>query len=367
METARRAGDVAVIAIASGIVIAIGMGSAPGARAQVDTEIECSLVVRPVWVDPGGARVRATPDRFLLEAIDDGAVVRAAGDAWQVRAGSMRVAFRLIDRVTGAVVLEDTAALACGRELDAPPPEVIPLVPQRAFRGSTMTRSRVDHRGSCGGHGGPEQWYRVTLDHPSHLGLRLVSEFDAAIYVREGSIDGPEIVCRDHASLLETVEMELEAGTYFVAVDGTGAHGRYRLVSFEDPIDPRALDPIVRAELVPGAQLDGELVRTASRYEASCGGTLAPEHVYALRIDRPSLVAVSLESRFDAALYLVSADGSEIACQRAAGLPHDLRLPSVTAELAPGIYYVIVDGESGSAGVGRYHLAARGAGLLNAE
>lgn len=348
----------------AGVVVLL-LSVAARASAQVDTEIECSLVVRPVWVEAGGARVRATPERFALEPIGEGVVVQAAGDGWRVRAGSMRVEYRLLDRTTGAIVLEDAAELACGRELDPPAPEVIALVPQRAFRGSTMTRSRVDQRGSCGGAGGPEQWYEVRLDRPTHLGLRLVSEFDAAIYVREGSIAGPEIACQDRASLLETVEMELEAGTYFVAVDGTGTHGRYRLVSFEEQIDPRALDPIVRAELVPGAHLEAELVRTTSRYQASCGGGLAPEHVYSLRVDRPSLVSIALESRFDAALYLLSADGTEIGCQSAAGLPSDLRLPSVTAELAAGIYYVVVDGEGGNAGVGHYRLTARGAGLLN--
>lgn len=338
------------------------------ASAQVAAEIECTLVVRPVWIDPStGARVRATPERFLLDPIGEGVAIAAAGDGWQVRAGTVRVEYRLIDRVTGAVVLEDSASLACGRALAPPPPEVIPLVPQRAFRGSTMTRSRRDDRGSCGGAGGPEQWYEVRLDQPTHLGLRLVSEFDAALYVREGSIDGPEIACRDRASLLETIEIELAAGVYFVAVDGTGTHGRYRLVSFQDPVDPRALDPIVRAELSAGARVDAELVRTASRYQASCGGELAPEHVYALRVDRPSLVSVALESGFDAALYLLGANGSEIACTAANGMPSDVRMPTVTAELAPGIYYVVVDGWTGDSGLGRYRLVARGAGLLNAQ
>jgi hypothetical protein len=99
------------------------------------------------------------------------------------------------------------------------------------------------------------------------------------------------------------------------------------------------------------------LVPAVSRRRGSCGGEEAPEHVYALRVDRPSFVSVRLTSRFDSALYLLEPDGAEVACRRTLGWPHTRRRSRVRAELAPGVYYVVVDGESGYAGTGRYRLA----------
>jgi hypothetical protein len=298
-----------------------------------------------------------------MRPVGDGVEVEADGDGWRVRAGAVRVSYELVDRQDGDVVLRETVRLSCGN--DAPPspaPEltvapgrdVIPLVTHRVFRGATMTRSRVDDHGTCGGHEGPEQWYVVRLDAPARLGLRLVSEFDATIYVREGSITGPEIACADRAARLETVDINLGAGVYYAAVDGTGSYGRYRLMSFEEDVDPRALEaaprPVERDTL-------SELVPAASRHEASCGGQQAPEHVYTLRVDRPSFVSVRLTSRFDSALYVMDAGGIEVGCRATLGWPREQRRSHVRAELPAGLYYVVVDGESAYAGTGLYQLA----------
>jgi hypothetical protein len=312
-----------------------------------------------------GGRVRATPDRYELRPVGEGARADAGGDGWTVRSASVDVEYELVDRRTGDVVMHDRAHLACGMGArDVLPAsaavggrEVIELVPGRVFRGATLTRGMEDDAGSCGGRAGPEQWYVVHLAAPAHLGLRLVSEFDAALYVREGSIDGPEIACRDQAALLETLETNLEAGTYYVAVDGSGTHGRYRLVSFEETIDPRALESVPRGEMgATQREVAGEIVAATSRYRASCGGDEAPEHVYALRLDAPTRVALTLASRFDAALYLVAADGAELDCASTLGFSRAVRRSIVGAELDTGLYYVIVDGESRLAGTGRYRL-----------
>ncbi|HJL19523.1 MAG TPA: hypothetical protein RMH99_27925 [Sandaracinaceae bacterium LLY-WYZ-13_1] len=331
-----------------------------GARLAAETELRCSVAVRPYLRDMlTGERVLAAPDRFAMRPVGDGVRIEAEGDAWRVRAGSMRVSYELVDRRTGDVVLRETVRLSCGNG-GAPDAEtasgrdVIRLRTDRVYRGATLTRTRHDDHGSCGGHEGPEQWYVVRLDEPARLNLRLVSEFDATLYVREGSIGGSEIACRDRAARLETLDINLEAGVYYVAVDGSGTHGRYRLVSFEDAVDPRAL-PVAprRAE----RDTRSVLVPAASRRHGSCGGDQAPEHVYALRVDRPSFVSVRLTSRFDSALYLVRPGGAEVACRRTLGWPRTRRRSHVRAELEPGTYYVVVDGESGYAGTGRYRLA----------
>lgn len=345
--------------------IEVRHGSARGgARTSAQTELRCSLAVRPYLVDLAtGARVPATPDRFELRPVGRGVTIQPLGDGWAIRAGLVRIEYELVDRRTAEVVLRETVALHCGSEPPASPPsetrsgEIIELVPGRVFRGATMTRGLFDHRGSCGGDEGPEQWYVVRLASPTLLTLRLVSEFDAALYVREGAIDGPEIACRDRYARLETLSINLDAGVYYVAVDGTGTHGRYRLTSFEDPVDPRALGPVPQAELSNHQTLEAELVPARSLYAASCGGEHAPEHVYRFRLDRPTFVSLRLASRFDAALYLLEANGAEIECRSAVGLPHETRRSRIGAELGPGTYYVVVDGERATTPLGRYRLA----------
>ncbi len=335
-----------------------------GAHLTAETELRCSLAVRPYLVDLAtGGRVRATPDRFELRPVGSGALVEARGEGWTIRSGSVRLEYEIVDRQSGDVVLRQAVQLACGEPEPArpqPAPErgdVIELRPDRVYRGATMTRGLSDDYGSCGGQEGPEQWYVVRLDRPTRLNLRLVSEFDAALYVRAGSRHGPEIACRDDYAQLETFDINLDAGVYYVAVDGTGTHGRYRLVTFEDPVDPRAFTPVPRDEIGNHQSLDGELVPARSSYQGSCGGAEAPEHVYWFRLDRPSFVSVRLESRFDSALYLLASEGSELGCQSVMGLLGDTRESSVTAELRPGIYYVVVDGENDRAMAGRYHVA----------
>lgn len=335
-------------------------GSASGgATLRAETELRCSIAARPYLVDYAtGERVLATPDRFEMRPVGEGVVIAASGDGWTIRSGSVRIEYELIDRASGEVVLHETVALSCG----APPaPErrdedAIELVPGRVFRGATMTRSRLDDHGGCGGEEGPEQWYVVRLDAPTRLGLRLVSEFDAALYVRAGSKNGPEIACRDDHALLETLEINLPAGVYYVAVDGTGTHGRYRLMEFTAPADPRAFERAPRAPITNHERIGAELVPAPSSYQASCGGDQAPEHVYWFRIDRPSFVALRLASTFDASLYLLAADGAELGCRSAIGLRHDVRRSDLRTEIEPGLYYVVVDGESGRSGTGPYAL-----------
>lgn len=334
-----------------------------GASTPVESELRCTLGVRPYLVDLyRGARVRATPDRFLMRPVGAGVEARVEGDGWLLRAAAVDVEYELVDRATGDVVLRERVALACGRSPlpSAEPaaariPGIIPLHPGRVFRGATLTRG-PDDAGSCGGQAGPEQWYEVRLERPSRLGLRLVSEFDAALYLREGSPTGPELRCHDEPGRLETMEINLPPGAYYVAVDGTGTHGRYRLVAFEEAIDPQVFPPVPRGEVELGGRRQGTLLSAPSHYHGSCGGVQAPEHVYYVRLERPSWVTVRLSSRFDPALYVLRADGSEVGCRRAIGRDARARRVRFGAELPAGLYYVVVDGESAEAGSGPYRL-----------
>ncbi|UJR82452.1 hypothetical protein [Sandaracinus amylolyticus] len=348
--------DLAVLSCVIGVLVA-----APRASAQTHgVELQCNLSIRPYFADPyTGEHVRATPQDYELRTVGDGSHVDAESDGWTVRSASMRIEYEIVERATGRAVLRDTAELACGRTLPHGTPEgVIELVPGRVFFGATITHG-PDDSASCGGEGGPQQWYVVHLASPARLSLRLVSEFDATIYVREGAIDGPEVACRDRRARLETFDMHLPAGTYFVAVDGTHGFGRYRLVSFYDPVDPRAIESAPHGELHARDAIESELVPAASRYHGSCGGTQAPEHLYALRVDHAARFSFRLASRFDSALYLLSENGDELGCRSTVGLPGGWRQSRVALDLAPGVYWVVVDGESAVGGAGTYRLVSQ--------
>lgn len=344
----------AFVACVSGLV-----GTTPAlAQDAPGVELRCNLSIEPWVLDAAsGERRRATPNRYELRAAGQGARVRAVGEGWSVESASMHLEYELVERATGQVVLRDTAELACGRVLPDAEPGVVELEPGRVFFGATMTAGR-DDAASCGGWGGPQQWYVVRLARPARLALRLVSEFDATLYVREGAIDGPEVACGDRSARLETFEMNLPAGTYYVAVDGTRAYGRYRLVAFEDPVDPAALEQAPHGELHPRDVVERELVPARSHYHASCGGTQAPEHLYAMRVDHSARFSFRLTSRFDSALYLLAENGDEIDCRSIVGWPGRLRRSRVSVDLDPGVYWVVVDGESALAGAGEYRLSA---------
>jgi hypothetical protein len=127
-------------------------------------------------------------------------------------------------------------------------------------------------------------------------------------------------------------------------------------VAFEEPADPRALAGPAHGEITNHERIGAELVPAPSNYHASCGGRQAPEHVYWFRVDRPSFVALRLASRFDASLYLLASDGAELDCRAAIGLDRDVRRSHLRAEIGPGVYYIVVDGESARSGTGPYQL-----------
>ncbi len=323
------------------------------ARAQVATELRCSLSIRPLIVDPAsGERVPASPDDFLLRSPGGEAAIHAERGAWTVRASAMRFEYELVDRRTGAVVVRETASLSCAREPIASPP--VPLLPGRIVEGDTRGAPR-SARASCGG--GPERWHVLRLSDARRVTLRLASTFDAAVEVRAGSIQGAEVACRDESARFETLDLTLPAGTYLVAVGSREDAGRYRLQVFEHAPDPDALSDAPRAVLLPGAAIDGVLSAGPSRHAGRCGGQRAHEHVYALHLDERRTISAHLESRFDAAISLRGVRGDEITCGVVLGYPGEVRLPRASATLAAGDYLVVVDGATRRSGTGWYRLS----------
>lgn len=223
---------------------------AQGQAAQpAGTELRCGVALEPYLVDLlRGVRVRATPERFLLRPIGRGARVEASPTGWVVRAASLRFAYELIDRRTGAVVLRESVAMSCSRGAAQPPevPSAVARAPAAPAASAitpagnlpierTLEPGVSRHAGRCGGERSPEHTYTLEIDRPMWLSLRVESRFDAAVYLRNAR--GDELDCtvvhgQPGEVRLPRTWAQLAPGTYTIIVDGAGSpptDGRYRL------------------------------------------------------------------------------------------------------------------------------------------
>ncbi len=235
--------------------------TAEGRAAQpAGAELRCSVGLRPFVLDLlHGTAVRATPERFEVRALGDGADVHVEGDAWTVRSGSMRFAYELVDRHSREVVLRETVAMACSstpleptltsathgppstRPFPSAPPASGPAPSEDALSsGPPIERVlRPDepsrYRGRCGGEAGPDHVYTVHVGHPTWVALRVESRFDAILSLRNA--DGRELDCSIVTGDPDQIRVprawaQLASGTYYVVVDAASRElgdGWYRL------------------------------------------------------------------------------------------------------------------------------------------
>jgi hypothetical protein len=202
-------------------------------------ELRCGVALEPYVTDPAsGERIRATPGRFALRPVGEGARVEASSEGWIVAGASLRFAYELVDRQSGAVVHRDSVAMTCTR--GAPVDEnAAPRSTGNAVSGFPIERvlsgSTSEHTGRCGGDRAPEHVYTLDIDRPMWLSLRVESRFDAAIYLRNER--GDELDCsvvrgQPGEVRLPRAWAQLAPGTYYVVIDGMGPppeDGWYRL------------------------------------------------------------------------------------------------------------------------------------------
>ncbi len=101
--------------------------------------------------------------------------------------------------------------------------------------------------------------------------------------------------------------------------------------------------------LEPGTEVQGDTSEGRSALRGRCGPPGAPEHVYALHVEQPSLLTVTVQSQFDAVLYVQQRcgdTGSELACNDDAQ-QGDTSRSQVRLVVPPGDYFVVVDGYPG--------------------
>lgn len=203
-------------------------------------------------------------------------------------------------------------------------------------------------RGSCVRGSAPECVF--ILDVPSRSDVRLSLEsadFDGALILMD-QYRSQEIVCVDDSPTGDThhtrIETTLGAGRYAVMVEGAnGDAGQFALFAEVDPL-PSPSEACAQAiPLAPGAVLRGSTRSAPNQFGASCAnGADGPDRVHAFDLSAPSRVRVWQQSEHEGALYLRSqcADPStELVCSEQGAE----RRAMVTAELAPGRYYLFSD------------------------
>jgi hypothetical protein len=222
-----------------------------------------------------------------------------------------------------------------------------PLVVSSAPLGNPLSAS-------CLRSGAPSCQFRFDVSEPSDLRVALSSvEFDGALalFTSPPSVGARavEVACVDDTPLGDTqharLDLSLEPGRYTLAVvGGAERDGEFELFAELEPLPAQALLCRQAEPLRPGTHQRGSTRGGASSFKAGCGGRGAgPDQVYRVALTQPSRVRVRLQSEFDASLSLrdqCELPGDELSCSAASpGIQ-----PVVNAQLAPGDYFLVVDG-----------------------
>lgn len=217
--------------------------------------------------------------------------------------------------------------------------------------------------GPCASGNAPEQVYRFEMDQRAQVTVSLTSSYDGAIYLlRECGQMNTMIECNDDNpdTSHSRIDTMLEAGTYYLVVDGYGdAAGSFDVAVSVSPM--QALGQVCGGAtvLTSGQQASGTTVGAVDYFQATCaGGARAPDQVYSIQVPSRSRLRARLDTNtHDGALYLRSTcddTTSEIACNDDFG---DTRRSRVSAIVDPGEYFIYADGYTGG-NAGTYDIRA---------
>lgn len=254
----------------------------------------------------------------------------------------------LVSSWTGGEAPSDKSAaeLSSGGTCDAP----TVILPGRVYTGSTEDGTD-DAEGSCAGSsGGKERVYRLDLATRQRVVVELAAEFDTILYLRQGDCgdDGAEVKCNDDAGPKRSrIDAVLDAGSYFVFVDGYGDEaGSYRLqvTSRDAPTLSdvcRGARPLAASSRVVGALSDG-----FDNVGATCGreakGIDAPFRFDLATRSRVRFVERSVDFRPVVHVRRVCEDAStELGCGDSGFHEDEAAWSGV---LDPGAYWVFADG-----------------------
>jgi hypothetical protein len=206
---------------------------------------------------------------------------------------------------------------------------------------------------SCAPSGAADVVYRFDLPHKSHVSARLVGDESSHALALERA-------CGDRASEVAcgaVVDRLIDAGTYFLVVDGARAES---LGKFAFSYKVRDLAELETAcARVPSLAFDqsisGTTAGSGDKFSSACGargiGQGSPDRVYRVRVPRRMGVRLTAEAQgFRGVVSLRRAcadDTTELGCAQAG---EDGGRAQAQAVLDPGVYYAVIDGVGSSAG-----------------
>jgi len=216
-----------------------------------------------------------------------------------------------------------------------------------------------EQEGSCSGSsGGRERVYRLDLATRQRVAIEVSADFDSVLYLRKGECndDAAEVRCNDDSGPKHSrIDAVLDAGTYFVFVDGYGDEaGAYRLQATTR--DAPSLADVCRGArpLAASSRVVGNLNDAFDNANATCGRDAKGEDM-PFRFDLPSRARVRFVEKsadFRPVVHVRRSceDAStEVACSDSGFADDEATWAGV---LEPGAYWVYGDGaEEASPGV----------------
>lgn len=235
--------------------------------------------------------------------------------------------------------------------------------------GSTA-HGEANFEGTCGTSSAKEIVYRLDIPTRQAVSIEVDPRFDAILYIRkECAESGSEVACNDDVQGRSSgrssnmrpskVDTVLDAGTYFVFVDGyEEAEGTFRVTvsSREVPTIAQACQRAV--PLAVGSQLSGSTQTSFDHAHATCGDEAkGADVVYRLDVPQRARVRVTEHSDFSPVVHVrkrcAEAD-TEVGCSSDSIESEDAAFVSL---LDPGQYAVFADATS-SEKSGRFTIRA---------
>jgi hypothetical protein len=225
--------------------------------------------------------------------------------------------------------------------------DAIPLTGSSGKVDGDTFAARDDVGVTCAPAGAPDVMYRLDLPHKSHVSARLSADESSHALALQRA-------CGDRSSELSCgsiIDRQVDAGTYFLVVDGARADALGRFTFSYKVRDMAELETAcARVPALPfGKTLTGATPGGGDKFSSACGarglGQGSADRVYRFRVTRRMGVRLALDAQgFRGVISLrrnCADDATELTCAQA---NDDAGHAQVQAVLDPGAYYAVVDG-----------------------
>jgi hypothetical protein len=199
---------------------------------------------------------------------------------------------------------------------------------------------------TCGGDGGPDVVYKLTLTDWRQLTVDVASSFTPRVYLRKGDCNTGDLVACGGANL---VTPDLKTDTYYLFVDGDGNQekGNFTLSVTSIPPPPASNDTCAGATVLSldannKAEVYGVSLFSKDNYAPGCSQVGAKDLVYQVEVPAgfETLRAVVETADFSPAVYIANGSCGNIWVTCVPGKTANISWPNA------GTYYIVVDGKT---------------------